>query len=377
MCSLIFPLTSSKPVLVAGNGIHASGAEKLLHEFMKKTDIPVLTTMNAVDLVQDGQRLGFIGTHGNRIANTIINEADLVISVGARLGLRQIGRYPQNFAPKAKIIRADIDEYELARNIREDDEKKYLIDAGDFLEKLLQEDIPRYTEWKNKCYQAKSYLDKYDIEAGNKIIKEIAAQLPPDPVIAVDVGEHQCWSAQSLELQGSQGRILIGGGYGSMGCGLSYAIGSSVALMAEGKDNRVYCITGDGGLQMNIQEFETIRRERLPIKIFVINNKVLGKIWETQHKKHGDRFAITAESGGYTVPDFARIAEAYGIKAVTLKSPYNLAVHRKMIESSEPYLFDIIVPAANVIAPKINWDTQIMEPDVSDNVKHKVSEMLV
>lgn len=373
---MIFHSTCSKPILIVGNGIHSAGAENLLHEFMGKTDIPVLTSMNAVDLVQDNERLGFIGTHGNRVANTIVTQCDLVISIGARLGLRQIGRYPQKFAPNAKIIRADIDEYELARTIREDDEEKYLIDAKDFLKNLLDEKIPKYTIWKNKCYEAKKYLDNYDNEVGNLTIKQIGLMLPENPIVAVDVGQNQCWTAQSLELKGKNGRILIGGGYGSMGCGLPFAVGASIAKKSMGENYTVYCITGDGGMQMNIQELETVHREKLPIKIFVINNKVLGKIWETQHKKHGDRFSVTAESGGYTVPDFDKVANAYGIRAISLGSYKDLYKCKDFIEDNKPCLINIMVPDANLISPKINWDTQIMDPDVDDKVKSKVLEIL-
>ena len=115
---MIFPLTFNKPILLVGNGARISGASELIHQFCKKTNIPVLTTLVGVDLAQDDLHIGFIGTHGNRIANMIMNECDLIISVGARLGLRQVGRYAERFAPKAKLIRDDIDQYELSRNIK-------------------------------------------------------------------------------------------------------------------------------------------------------------------------------------------------------------------------------------------------------------------
>ena len=331
--------------------------------------------MNGVDLIQDDLKIGFIGTHGNRIANTIVSQCDLVIAIGARLGLRQVGRTTENFAPHAKIIRADIDEYELARSVK-DDEEKYLIDAKDFLKQLIAEDIPKYTEWKNKCLEAKNILDNFDNEVGNKAIQKISSMLPKNPIVSVDVGQHECWSAQSLHLKGQIGRILIGGGYGCMGCGLPWAIGGSVSLKAEGKDNTVYCIVGDGGLQMNIQEFETVAREKLPIKILVMNNKVLGKIWETQHKQHGGRFAETAESGGYTVPDFEKVAQAYGIKAVTLSSYKELDKYDGWLQDKEPCLLNIMLPIGTELSPKIDFVTGIMKPDVSMNVKKQIIEIL-
>ena len=279
---MIFRLTSKKPVLLVGNGVRDAGAVNILQKFAKQTDIPILTSMNGVDLVQDDNKIGFIGVYGNRIANIIISECDLLISVGARLGIRQIGPISENFAPKASLIRADIDPAELSRSIKEDEEK-HLSDAKDFLLKLLSEDIPRYTDWRNRCFKAKDELKSFDKEMGNLVIETISSMLPKNPIVSVDVGQNQCWSAQSLTLKGNEGRILISGGYGSMGCGLPFAIGASIS---KGYDN-VYCITGDGGLQMNIQELETIVREKLPIKILVLNNHALGKISEIQTKAGG------------------------------------------------------------------------------------------
>ena len=135
---MIFPSIYNKPILLVGNGARVSGAHELILEFAKKTNIPVLTTMVGVDLAQDDMHIGFIGTHGNRVANLILNECDLIISVGARLGLRQVGRYTERFAPKAHLIRVDIDEYELSRNIKPN-EKKYQMDAKDFMNILLHQ----------------------------------------------------------------------------------------------------------------------------------------------------------------------------------------------------------------------------------------------
>ena len=368
---MIFRSTYSKPILLVGNGVRTSGAEKLLFEFVKKTNMPVLTTMMAVDLVQDENHIGFIGTHGNRIANMILNECDLIISVGARLGLRQVGRYNENFAPKAHLIRVDIDQYELSRNIKKD-EDKYQIDVKEFISMLLNEDIPDYTKWKNTCLKAKNLLEKYDKTEGNLAIEKISSLLPENPIISVDVGQNQCWAAQSLKLKGHDGRILIGGGYGTMGCGLPYAIGASIST-----GNAVtYCIAGDGGFQMNIQELETVKREGLPIKIFILNNKVLGKISETQHTNHNDRYAQTTASSGYSVPDFQKISEAYGIKAFTLNSYDMLDKYSDWITNDKPCLFNIMLSSESYLMPKIKWETCEIEPKLQESVISKIKKIL-
>ncbi len=368
---MIFRSTYNKPILLVGNGARTAGAEGLIHEFAKRTNIPILTTMMGVDLAQGENHIGFIGTHGNRIANMILNECDVIISVGARLGLRQVGRYTKNFAPKADLIRVDIDQYELSRNIKEN-EQKYHMDAKEFMRTLLGEDVPDYTRWKNQCLEAKRILDGYDKTEGNLVIEKISSLLPQDPVVAVDVGQNQCWSAQSLALKGHKGRILIGGGYGTMGCGLPYAIGASIS----NNNALTYCITGDGGFQMNIQELETVKREKLPIKIFVLNNRVLGKISETQHTNHNDRYAQTTESSGYTVPDFQKISEAYGIKAATLSSYNELDDYADEIIGKEPFLFNIMLSTESYLVPKIKWETCMIEPRLSEDVIEKVIEIL-
>ncbi len=368
---MIFRSTYNKPILLVGNGVRTAGAVDMVHEFARKTNIPVLTTMNGVDLAQDDLHIGFIGTHGNRVANMILNECDLIISVGARLGIRQVGQFNEKFAPHAELVRCDIDEYELSRNIKEG-ERKFHTDARDFMRMLMEEDIPDYDKWKKQCIEAKEYLSTYDIQPGNLAVKKIASLLPPNPNVAVDVGMNQCWCAQSLELKGDNSRIHISGGYGTMGCGLPFAIGSCIAI---GK-KPVYCIAGDGGFQMNIQELETIHREKLPIKIFILNNRVLGKISETQHFNHGDRFANTAESGGYTVPKFQKIAEAYGIRATTLDSYDDLEQYRDWIDDFEPCLFDIPLPEMSLLTPKIKFETGMINPKLEDNAFTTAKEIL-
>lgn len=371
MWSLIFRSTSRKPIVIVGNGTREAGAVELLHAFYEKTKIPILTTMNAVDLMQDDDKLGFIGVYGNRVANMIVSQCDLVISIGARLGLRQIGNRKEYFAPNAFLIRADIDQNELSRNIK-DDEEKHLIDAKEFLLKLMDENIPVYDEWNKKCFDAKALLAPYDKELGNRCIEAISELLPKDPIVAIDIGQAQCWAAQSLTLKGRNGRILIGGSYGSMGCGLPYAIG---ATLAEGKKT-VYCITGDGGLQMNIQELQTVVSEKLPIKIFVINNKALGKITEIQAVSYEGRFCITTESSGYSVPDFEKVSCAYGIKARTYEGFEKLSDCRNWLEDDEPCLINIILPDDTVLLPKMNWNEREMKPLLANDIMENAKALL-
>lgn len=368
---MIFKPQYKKPVLIAGNGARTADAVEMIQTFVRKTHIPLLTTMNGVDIAQDDLHIGFIGTHGNRVANMIMRECDLIVAVGARLSLRQVGRYTAKFAPQAHLVRADIDESELSRNIH-GDEDKFHTNAKDFMRKLLNEPVGDFSAWRKQCLEAKALLDNYDIQPGNMAVKAIAALLPRNAIVSVDVGMHQCWCAQSLLLNGYSGRIHISGGYGTMGCGLPFAIGSAIAV----KNSPVFCITGDGGFQMNIQELETVKRENLPVKIFIINNHVLGKISETQHFNHADRFACTAASGGYTVPEFVKIAEAYGIKGAKLFSYEELINYKDWVNDYDPCLFDIQLSENSLLTPKIKWETGKISPAIPENIVEKVKEIL-
>jgi acetolactate synthase-1/2/3 large subunit len=157
-----------------------------------------------------------------------------------------------------------------------------------------------------------------------------------------------------------------------MGCALPFAIGSSISS----NNGIVYCISGDGGFQMNIQELETVKREKLPIKIFILNNKVLGKISETQRFEHGERYQSTTHGSGYTVPNFCRISEAYGIKARRLGSYMELPQYKEWFENNEACLFDIELPEDSRLTPKIKFDTAIINPQLDEIVINEVKRIL-
>ena len=158
-----------------------------------------------------------------------------------------------------------------------------------------------------------------------------------------------------------------------MGCGLPYAIG---ACIAEEK-KRVFCITGDGGLQMNIQELQAVVGEKLPIKIFVVNNKSLGKITEIQEGACEGRYCITTESSGYKVPDFEKVAVAYGIKAKTLNSFEKLDECEAWLEDDEPCLINILLPEGTELLPKMHWNEREMKPLLDDEIMNEARRILI
>lgn len=368
---MIFHSTFKKPILLVGNGARNSGSFDLLQLLFDRTKIPILTSINAVDMVNDKNKIGFIGTYGHRVSNVILSECDLIIAIGIRLGLRQIGHNPSLFAPKAKLIRVDIDQNELSRQIKEDEEK-ILLDAKVFLQLLMNEDIPSYEEWFNQCRNVARLLEGIDDTDGNKVVKLIGTLLPANPIVTVDIGQNMCWVAQSLTLKGSLGRIIIGGSYGAMGVGLPYAIGASIAH----HNSIVYCITGDGGLQMNIQELEVLVREKLPIKILIINNHALGKISEIQEKSYNSRYAQTTMDSGYSVPDFSKIATAYGIKATYLENYNELIKFKNWLLDNEPCLIDISIPFDTKLIPKIEFNTMNVLPKIDNKLENYVYNLI-
>jgi acetolactate synthase-1/2/3 large subunit len=157
-----------------------------------------------------------------------------------------------------------------------------------------------------------------------------------------------------------------------MGCGLPYAIGASVAR----NKGIVFCITGDGGLQMNIQELQVLARDNLPVKIFVLNNSVLGKISEVQKNLFGARYACTAADGGYTVPDFEKLASAYRIASATIHSAERLKQYKEWMLNDKPCLINMIIPNDSKLVPKIDWDSGEILPVLDDNVMKKVRNIL-
>ena len=157
-----------------------------------------------------------------------------------------------------------------------------------------------------------------------------------------------------------------------MGVGLPYAIGASIS-----RDKAsTYCITGDGGLQMNIQELETVKRENLPVKILVVNNRELGKISEIQQGGYDGRYFITTNDSGYSVPDFVKVANAYGIKAACLENYEELENYREWLHDNEPCLLNIMLTPGTLLIPKIKWETCTIKPDLDDALSDRINAIL-
>lgn len=335
---------AERPVILAGSGIKTAGVTRELNEVARRLNIPVVTTMLAVDAAPDSY--GFIGAYGNRTANFIVAKSDLVISLGARLDVRQTGAKRENFAPDAKIVRVEIDKGELSLKAHEN-EIQIHADVKDVLNILLNAEAKDLTGWNKVCEKIREELKDIDDRLPNKLVSKISEVIPGDSVITTDVGQNQVWVAQSFKVKDGQ-RIFFSGGHGAMGYSLPAAIGCAVA---DGKD--VYSFSGDGGIQMNIQELQTIAREKLPVKIILFNNSALGMIRHFQEMYFEDNYAQTVPEGGYTVPDFKAISEAYKIPYKSVRNEED--IDGKLFDVEGPLFVEVSITEPTYVYPKLEF----------------------
>lgn len=360
-------LQSCWPVLLVGGGVRSSGARKALEEFAERLQIPVVSSLMGRDAYDNANvnYCGMIGAYGNRYANLAIANSDFILALGTRLDTRQTGTNITGFAREAKLIRVDIDRNELDRKVKEN-EYGIAMDVGRFLNllndnnkiKSIQPSL--YRPWLKRI---QVFLKKYpsfsseSLDDPNFIMTELSGMVGENDVVCLDVGQNQMWAAQSLTITKSQ-RLLICGGMGAMGFSLPASIGAYYSHVNSG---HVIAIVGDGGLQMNIQELELLKRNHIPIKIIVMNNHSLGMIRHFQELYFDGRYNGTVKD--YEAPDFCHIASAYGIPAVRVTTLEQLRGVRDLLLSDEPVLIDIPLPQDTHVYPKLSVDRPIEDQE--------------
>lgn len=328
-------VNAGRPLLLLGNGISKKEADRtLVKEFLEELGIPVISSMLGRDLLPADHPLnqGMIGSaYGHRYTNLLAcQKTDYILSIGCSMCPRQIGMKPENFAPQAKITRVDIDEIQLKRQVHAD-EQVLVMDAMDFIRQLkviLQTKKEsgeigeawkkKLKKWEELCQTCKAKLEKYDQTLPemqeNRLLQKISRSVADGTIICADVGQHQVWTATSFHLQKNQ-RFLCSGGHGAMGFSIPAAIGAYYATKKP-----VFVLCGDGSAQMNVQELQWIKREKLPITILVLNNSILGLIRQQQDSIFESRYTGAAREGGYESPDFEKIAEAYGLYSKSISA---------------------------------------------------------
>lgn len=310
---------AKRPVLIAGNGIRVAGTRNNLLTLVKKLKIPVLTTFNGFDLVPSDNPyfIGRIGTLGSRAGNFALQNSDFVLSVGSRNNIRQVSYSWKMFARSAKKVIVDIDPAELRKPTVNPD-IAINCDAGYFLEKFLKytSKLPNWDWWLNWCRKRK---EKYPVVLpGYKKFKSVnpyyfmqkLTELTRENDVVVAGNASACVVLFQAGIVKDNQRIFWNSGCASMGYDLPAAIG---ACLANNRKNTI-CITGDGSIQMNIQELQTIVHNRLPIKIFVLNNNGYVSIKQTQENFFGLPYIGCDKNSGVSFPSFAKVAKAYGIK---------------------------------------------------------------
>lgn len=370
--------TSQRPVFLLGNGIKIARCEKEFGAIMEQFGLPVITSMLAVDVAAGYSRnYGFLGAYGSRTANFIAAKCDLLISIGARLDVRQVGGNRAGFSPEAKLIRIDIDRAELKYRVKED-EISICTDLKELIEILCEYlhnnyNPIRFLSWLETCENIHERLNGIDEMLPNKFVKEIGNYLPDDAVITTDVGQNQVWVAQSLPLKKGQ-RLLFSGGHGAMGYSLPAAIGAFYG--ANGSKKPIFCFNGDGGFQMNIQELMVIAREKLPIKMIIFNNHALGMIRHFQEMYFSENYTQTITGNGYAAPDFGAIAVAYGIEYFMVRDINEIA-DLLIWEDQKPVLLEVCLPQETYVYPKVEFGkpNQDQEPLLDRTLYHELMHL--
>lgn len=302
---------ANRPCLLVGNGIKQSGCKKEIKRIVERLQIPTVFSMPAFDTLsyENKYNYGFIGANGHRYGNFVLGKADLIICLGSRMDLKQVGNDRKKFAAQAEIIRVDIDKNNFQYMVHNNEIQIYadirlLLHT---LEEHITDEIKCNEQWNRACNEIKKTLANYDDEEYTLLLKNYAESMPDEISMTLDVGQSQVWCAQQIHVKENQS-VHMSAGHGTMGYALPAAIGSYYASRKP-----VVCFNGDGGIQMNIQELQFLAREKLPITVVILNNHALGMIRGFQEANFEANYTQTIEGTGYAVPDFEKIAYAYGM----------------------------------------------------------------
>jgi len=379
--------SSKSPIILAGGGVCASSDSRSnLLKFAEKLNIPVVVSLMGNDAFPHNHKLfgGFIGAYGNRYGNILLARSDLLIVLGSRLDSRQIGNVITPFLDK-KIIRIDIDKDEIESSKLEY-HTKLVCDVKQFLQMInLILERKKIVPPKNEEYILNIQKLKKQFDAISemrrareedwhyRIMKTISDNLSDEDIICVDVGQIQMLAAQVLNIRGNQ-RFINSGGMAPMG----YALPAAVALSIETK-KRSIVITGDGGMQINIQELNNVSFYKPPIIIFVFNNKSLGMIKQFQKLYFNSNYFATDEKSGYNSCNFTEIAKAYGIDAIQIQQNENaiLEVSRILQKQKKPLLVELVMNYQTYVYPKLEYNKPVdqIDPLLNDEEKKFLKSM--
>ena len=379
---------SKRPVVILGWGVYLAGAQNEAMTFVEKSGLPVAPTwaMRYLLPANHPQLIGPFGTHGTRYGNFAIQNADLVISIGARLDTRQAGSPHSTFARGAKKIVVDIDvcELEKFKNLGMKIDLKVCSDAKDFFhhlnKKIVEIKLPDISIWKKKIEELKEkypicrneYFRERDVNP-YVFIKKLSEKMSPGDVIFSDTGCSVAWLLQAFEFKKGQ-KLFSAFNNTPMGYALPASIGASFAIAGK----PVICITGDGGLQMNIQELATVVKHKLPIKIFLFNNYGYSMIRQTQDQWFNSRYEASTVASGLAFPNFIKVAKAYGYKTVKISRAKDVCKGiEKTLSAKGPVLCDIRIRPEHGVIPQVKFGRAIEDGEPLLNRKDFLDCMIV
>lgn len=341
---------AKRPILYVGGGVLFSGASAELKELAEMTHIPVDMTLMALGAFPGSHplSLGMLGMHGTYVANMAMHYSDLVIAVGARFDDRVTGKVSE-FCPKAQVIHIDIDPTSIRKNIHVDipivgDCKRVLSELNNILRATVNGDQKELRKpwWDQLNAWMTEHPLKYNQDPEGQIKPQYLIDrlyqltVDRDPILSTDVGQHQMWAAQYFKMKNPR-TWLTSGGLGTMGFGFPAAMGAQAAY----PDRLVLCIAGDGSVQMNTQELATAVVEKLPVKVFVINNRFHGMVRQWQDLFYEGRYASSYLG---QVPDFVKLAEAYGAAGIRIEKPGQVDDGiREALSINQPVFVDVPV----------------------------------
>ncbi|QZE14848.1 biosynthetic-type acetolactate synthase large subunit [Halosquirtibacter laminarini] len=346
---------AKKPLMLVGQGVVLSGAEKTLLQFAEKTDIPMASTLLGLSAVPSDHPLlkGMLGMHGNYGPNVMTNECDLLIAVGMRFDDRVTGDI-NTYAKQAKVIHIEIDPSEINKNIPVEvaicsDAKKAL----KMLCRLVKENkhtdwLKEFTPFEEKEFDAVIKNDLNPVQNGismAEVVNKVADATNHQAIMATDVGQQQMMAARYFKFKDSR-CCVTSGGLGTMGFGLPAAVGAAV-----GNPNKtVIAFLGDGGFQMTIQEMATIKQENLNVKVVVLNNEFLGMVRQWQELFFDRRYSFTEMNN----PDFIKIAQGYGFEAKLVDKREDLdGAISEMLATEGPYFLEVRVEKEENVFPMV------------------------
>ena len=358
---------AERPLILAGGGIQSARAAESFRTLVERLGVPVVKSLMGLDLLpyEHPQRVGMLGTYGNRWVNQAMMASDCILVLGSRLDVRQTGSDAAGFTGDRKIFHVDCIEAQI--NNRVPGCIPCVAHLADFIEAALrraeQVRLPARPEWERviqeKREQSPDVEEQVNCEGinPNRFMHQLSQVSSAAEAIVADVGKNQMWVGQSMELTAGQ-RMLMSGGLGSMGFGLPTAVGCAMVT-----ESPVVLVSGDGGFQCNIQELEVIRYHKLPVKIIVLNNQSLGMVSQFQDEYFESRVCSTV--WGYSAPDFGAVSTAYGIPARTISSPEEIpeALDWLWQDPQEPALLTVMIDLKTKVLPKAAFGRPIDDMD--------------